>query len=259
MKYFSIIHILLFLVCMLVYQCATAQSDYLITNRGDSITGEFKLLFYGPEKKVQVKNENKKVYSILETRYFSYKDELYYPIKSPYGYQFMKMVVPGYASLYTFQQPNQSSYDGLFIAKADGQSMEVPNLSFKKNMTKFFDDCGDVSARIESGELSKKNLEEIIALYNTCIEGKTKTLAKERTKQREAAVIVNSWDALAGKIKATPEFEGQTNALEMINDIKGKVSRNEKVPNYVKEGLKSILSSQEDIKDSLEKAIAELN
>lgn len=259
MKYFTIVHVLLFILCMLVYQCASAQSDYLITNKGDSITGDIKLLLYGPEKKVQIKaGKKKEVYSILAIRYFSHKDEKYYPVKSPYGYLFMKARVSGYLSLYAFQQENQSTYDGLFLAKADGESMEVPNLSFKKQMIKFLEDCGDVSEQIESGDLSKKDLEDIVAIYNTCISNKTNEVQQVRIQQKEAAVIVNSWDALATKVKETDDFEGKSTALEMIADIKGKVSRNEKVPNYVIDGLKSTLSSKEDLSEALTKAISEL-
>jgi hypothetical protein len=244
---------------MLVYQCASAQTDYLITNKGDSIAGEIKLLLYGPEKKVQIKADKKKeVYSILHIRYFSFKDEKYYPVRSPLGYLFMKIRVSGYLSLYAFQQENQSTYDGLFLSKADGESMEVPNLGFKKQMTKFLEDCGDVSSKIESGDLSKKDLEEIVTIYNKCIDDRTNNVAQVRAQQIEASIIVNSWDALETKVKESGDFEGKASALEMITDIKGKVGRSEKVPNYVIDGLKSILSSQENLKENLEKALADL-
>lgn len=263
MKYFNYFFTpcaALIFICLLANQSAQAQSDYLITNRGDSIAGEIKLLFYGPEKKVLVKTANaKETYSILDTRYFFYKDEKFVPVRTPNGYSFMKIITPGYLSLYAFQMDKQSAYDGRFLVKADGESMEVPNLGFKKQLTKFLSDCGDVAERVDSGELSKKELDTIIAQYNACIEKKTAKITQKISEQREAVVLTNKWDALQTAVKEADEFDGKANALEMITDIKNKISHNEKIPNYVMEGLKNILAAQPNLAAPLEKALAELN
>jgi hypothetical protein len=258
MKNFAVIHILLFILLMLVYQCADAQ-DYLITTKGDSIAGEIKTLFYGPEKKVQITTEDKKktVYSIFQTRRFHYRGDIYQPVKYDRGYTFMKLIKGGYLSLYAFQMENQVNYDGLILVKKDGSKLEVPNLTFKKNMTKFLEDCGDVSEKIDKGELTKKNMQGIVDEYNACINTRTLNDAKVFTRTENANKKISSWDELENQIKAKGDFEGKADALEMVGEIKGKIKREEKVPNFMIEGLKSSLSKT-DLTEALNKALTEI-
>ena len=138
-----VIHILLFFLLMLVYQCASAQ-DYVLTARGDSLTGEVKPLFYGPEKRVQLTDASKEknTFSLFEVRGFSHDGDIYHPIKGDEGYVFMKLLKSGYLSLYAFQPENQTRFDGLFLRKLDGEGMTVPNLGFKKIPEPF---CGRLS------------------------------------------------------------------------------------------------------------------
>src|SRR5688572_8747735 len=122
MRSFSIIHIVLFLILMLAYQCAAAQ-DYVITTKGDTITGVVKPLNFGADKKVQVAEPGKKktVYSLFQVNSFSLSGDMFKPVKGPAGYTFMKIIKPGYLSLLAFQQENQTTYDGMYLLKRDGQ------------------------------------------------------------------------------------------------------------------------------------------
>ena len=157
MKNFCVIHILLFILLMLAYRCACAQ-DYILTTRGDSLTGEVKPLLYGPEKKVQItlSDKTKTTRSLFEIRAYSQAGETFHPVKGENGYVFMKLLKAGYLSLYAFQLDNQTRYDGLFLMKLDGDRIEVPNLGFKKFIAKFLDDCPEVADKIMEGELGKK-------------------------------------------------------------------------------------------------------
>ncbi|HEY9045460.1 MAG TPA: hypothetical protein VIN08_06170 [Ohtaekwangia sp.] len=259
MKTFGIIHILLFLILMLAYQCVSAQ-DYVITTKGDSITGTVKQLVFGPDKKVQVTKADKKkeIIPIFQVKRFSLKGEKYQPVKGPNGYSFMKLLKEGYVSLFAFQQENQTSYDGRFLLKRDGEGTEVPNLSFKKMMTRFFDDCASVSTRIDEGTYGKKELLQIIDEYNACIVGRTAEHTQAATTRVEQVKKINSWDALEEKVKGMADFDGKTNALEMISEIKSKISRSEKVPNFLVTGLKGTLP-QPELQTELEAALKELN
>ncbi|HMG89572.1 MAG TPA: hypothetical protein VK589_05920 [Chryseolinea sp.] len=252
MKSFGIIHIFLLIIILLVYRCANAQ-DFVVTSKGDTLMGEVKPLFYGVDKKVQLSQEGKKkaVYPMFQVRSFLYKGELYQPVKGPEGYTFMKLQKPGYLSLYSYQLPNQITFDGLYLLKMDGKGTEVPNISFKKVMERFLSDCPEVSEKIDKGDLSKKELYKIIDEYNACIGANTIDHGK---------IIADRgvWDVLEQKVKAEPEFEGKSNALDMIAEIKGKVARSEKVPNFLVEGLKSTLT-QETFKVELENALKEIN
>jgi hypothetical protein len=68
----------------------------------------------------------------------------------------------------------------------------------------------------------------------------------------------NSWDQLMENINQHADFPDKATALEMTSDIKKRISRGEKVPNFVVDGLKNILSGQSDLKESLDKALAEI-
>ena len=234
--------------------------DYVITNKGDSITGQLKPLLYGPEKKVQVVGTDKKkqVYSIFQVRRYRYRDEMYEPVKGPEGFTFMKVVKSGYLSLYAYQLPNQVTFEGSYLMRRDGKGMDVPNISFKKAMKNYLEDCQSVADRIENGELGRKNLHNIIDAYNVCIEGNTKNHGAIIVAQDEQAKSKGAWEELESKVNSAADFEGKPNALEMIQDIKGKIDRSEKIPNFLIEGLKSVLKD-ESFQPALEKALKELN
>lgn len=257
MKNFGIIHFILFLLLLLVYHCSSAQ-DFLVTTKGDTLFGTLKVL-YGPDKKVQVvqKGKSKTTFPMFQVSHFNQEGETFKPVKGPAGYAFMKLIKSGYLSLYFFQLENQTTYDGMFLVKKDGQSLEVPNLNFKKMLKGFMSDCPDIAVKIDQGEYPKKDLERLIDDYNACIENKSVSLQKATAATAEQTKKINSWDVLEEKVKAQPEFEGKTNALEMITEIKSKISKGEKVPNFLLEGLKSSLP-QPELQEYLQNALAEI-
>lgn len=259
MKNFSIIHILLFLLLMIVYRCAGAQ-DYVITIKGDTIYGEVKPISYGVERKVQVVGKDKKKisYPIDKTRGFFLNGNIYTPVRTGNGYVYMKLVKPGYLSLYAFQMENQTTYDGQYLVKKDGSGMEVPNLSFKKTIAKFLEDNEELSAKILRGELGKRDLDLIIDNYNTWIEGRTINHGKIISVTAEQKQKISSWDILETKLKSEPDFDGKSDALEMITEIKNKISKSEKIPNFLVEGLKSSMT-QSTLKAELENALKEIS
>lgn len=258
MKSFGIIHIFLILVFMLVYTCSHAQ-DYLVTTKGDTLRGEIKPLTYGADKKVQITGEDKKknVFPLFQVKAYSLKNETFQPVKGPNGYTFMKLIKPGYLSLYTFQLENQVTYDGQFLLKKDGSGTEVPNLAFKKILKNFLSECPVVADNIDKGSYSKKDLNQIIDDYNACISSRTADHDKVVAQRIEQTKKMSSWDVLETKVKEKADFEGKSDALEMISEIKNKIARSEKVPNFVVEGLKSSLAKA-DLQTELDNALKEL-
>jgi hypothetical protein len=262
MKNLTIVQFLLFIILMIAYTCSSAQ-DYLVTTSGDTLKGTIKIMNYGPEKKVQVSDaqKNKTMISLFKTKSFSYKGETYQPVRGEKGYAYMKLKKEGYLSLYAFQLENQSTYDGLYLVKRDGKNAEVPNLSFKKIMMKYLSDCQDVTAKIEDGTLGRKELDQIIDRYNQCIDKKLSALPTTVTVNTPAKIPVKeipAWTTLEEKLKSHEDFEGKANALEMVSEIKNKIQRGDKIPNFLTQGLKSALE-QTDLKADLDKALTELN
>ena len=256
MKHFSVIPFLLFILLMLVYQCANAQ-DYILTTRGDSLVGEVKALNYSREKKVQIitGEKEKQNFSLFEVREFSSDEEIYHPVKGETGYVFMKLIQPGYLSLYAYQLENQTRFDGLFLKKADGEGMVVPNLGFRKYMSQFREDCPDVSERVKEGELDKKNISDMITAYNACIADRTINHDQIIARHEERSEKINAWDSLEGKVRDM-QFAEKNNALEMIAEIKNKIARRETIPNFLVEGLRNALKST-GLEGELESAIGD--
>lgn len=217
--------------------------------------GEIKALSYGPEKKVQVKDADKKktVYSMFQVAYYSVNKEAFYLVKGPNGFSFMKLLKPGYLSLYSFIPESKMTYDGLYLLKKDGKGIEVPNLSFKKILINFLKDCPEVSTKIDNEELSKRDLDKIIDEYNACITSRTNLLTTPqnsiKTKDK-----VRPWNILALKINAIENFNEKENVLEMISEVKKKISNNEKVPNFLVSGIKQSVTDpalQQDLSNAV--------
>lgn len=258
MKSIVLIPLLPFILFMLFCQCAAAQ-DYVLTTSGDSLTGQVKAMHYGPEKRVQIVSDekNKRTLSIFEVREFSSDGEIFHPVRAEKGYVFMKLLQPGYLSLYAYQLESQSRFDGLLLKKSDGANLIVPNLGFKKYMGQFLEDCPDVVARIRERDLSKKNLSEIIGAYNDCITNRTvnhDVVLSEREQQDQK---IGAWDALEGKIKEK-EFPEKNNALEMVAEIKKKIDRKEAIPNFLTEALRNSLKDT-GLSADLDQAMGQIN
>lgn len=241
---------------MLSYNLSSAQEDYVVTVLGDTLKGKIKIINFGEDKKVQITDsqKTKTQVTIFKTRVFSYKGDLFNPVKTETGYQYMKLLKSGYLSLYAFIPEKQSAYDGRYLLKRDGTGMELPNLSFKRMMTKFLGDCVVLADKIENGEIAKKDLDKIIDEYNKCIDDKSHVHLVAQAVQAVPEKSTASWDALEEKVKAHADFEGKSNALDMITEIKNKVKKSEKIPNFLSEGLTSTLSKT-DLKDEVAKVL----
>lgn len=249
-----------FLVTFVMISCSFSYAqDYLVTPANDTIRGELKPMTMGPDKKVIVRTADKKrsVYPILKVKSYSYKGSTYQPVRISTGYTFMKLIKGGYLSLFAFQRENSNTFDGQYLLKRDGSGMEVPNLMFKKLTQKFLSDCEQVSTKIDDGTYSKQDLEQIIDDYNQCIDTQTSNYKNVVAKHQEQSVKIDRWSALEESVKAKGDFEGKSDALEMIAEIKGKISRNEAVPNFLVDGLKKSLSNA-SLDRELEGALAEL-
>ncbi len=252
------VQILFILICLTGYQISTAQSDYVVTLQGDTVNGKVKFLNYGVEKKVQVSDLNGKkiIYNILQAKSVRLDNEIYDPVRTPQGYAYMKIIKKGYLSLYAFQQPNQNTWDGRYLLKKDGSGIELPNIGFKKILKKFLEDCPDVTARIESRELPRTKINEIVEEYNNCIDYNTKNQKLVRTTDQTGKITV--WNTLETEVTNMGAFDEKASVLEMINEIKSKIKKEEKVPNFLTEGLKEALKDQSSVQNLLEKALLEI-
>lgn len=211
---------------------------------------------YDQLDRAQVSVDGKKeIYTALQILILSVDSNFYKPVQLDKSIKLMKVIKKGYLSLYGYRLPNLTTFDGRFLVKLDGTSMEVPNLGFKKIIANYIEDCSEVSLRVKDGDLGKKNMEEIVDLYNACM-----------TKGNPAPVSISSEEALLktkqleaiqtlkNKIEVQ-DFSTKKDALDILRDIESKVDRNENVSNYLLDGLQSTLKDQPAVSEDLNKLI----
>ncbi len=233
----------------------SAQTDYAVTFKGDTLRGEFKLMSYDQLDRVQWSDRGqKKVYTALQVKSISKSGTFYEPVRYENTIKFMQVLKAGFLSLYKFS--NQNS-EGQYLSKKDGTGIEVPNLGFKKSMSKYLSECDDVAKRIDKGELGKRDLGRIIDLYNACLQNNSNgtsssAAAKPKAVDSEKLLAIKNFTAQVEK----ESFVTKKDALDMLKDVQAKVAKNEPVPNYLFEGLKGYLADTPVLAKELDSIVA---
>lgn len=234
-----------------------AQTNYLVTSKADTLYGEVKVLTYDELDRAQINiDKKKKTFTALQVLSLNIEGQVYKPVQYDKSILFMKLLKSGYLSLYAYRLPNQNNYDGRFFMKLDGTTLEVPNLNFKRILSKYLEDCESISYKVKEGELGRKDLDQIIDDYNLCMSNKSSVALSAAVPP---VIISNEGtkaiDAILKKAEGE-DFQSKKDALDLLRDIKSKVEKNETVPNYLTEGLKSYLSSVPALSDDLEKLLS---
>lgn len=256
MKKNALLQILLIALFATSCNAAYGQGDYVVTLKGDTLWG--KVRYYSnsgnSSKYVQLTpaQGKKSTHEVLKTISFRMNDEVYHTIQFEQGYTFMKLLLPGYLSLYGHQAENQTNWSTQYLVKKGGSFLAVPNIGFKKRVSQFLEDCPAVANEVEAGISGKTEILKIVNDYNAC------TALKTNPQPAQKSPGIETWASLATKVKALPDFDKKPDALEMIREIQNKVSANETVPAFIINGLKDALQNQAGIKEKLEEALATL-
>lgn len=257
MKSISLI-VVLFLVSICVPTEVFSQ-DFVVTAKGDTLKGKVKLLIHAYDNRVQIqtKDKQKTTLTILQVKTVFTENDRFDPVKFNNKYSFMKLLKEGYLSLYGFQLEKQLTYDGRYLLKKDGQGMEVPNFGFKKNMSSFLSECETLSAAIAKGEYRGNDLDKIMDEFNACIEKNTK-VALAATAAPQVTIDLTLWSNLEANVKAS-SISTKKDASEMISDIKVRLSKGEKLPNFLVQGLTAALAENTDLTAELQKALQSID
>lgn len=215
---------------------ASAQADYAVTTKGDTLRGELKLLSYDLLDRIQVGNGKDKILlKAFEIREAVMDSERYRPVLWENAYRLMKVVKDGYLSMLAFRLPNQTMFDGRMLMKRDGSKVELPNLAFKKIVASFVTECESVETKIREGTLGRKDIDAIIDEFNQCIADRT-VIAK-----REASVDISLVDQLTSFQTELQTAAVATDAKDMFADIIDKVKQKGEVPKYLVDTFRSSL------------------
>lgn len=227
---------------------SAGQSNYAVTVRGDTLRGDMQVMTYDlQDRLVVVQNKKKKNYTALEVQTLYIDSVLYKVQRLENGYRYMQVLKSGFLSLYGFRMKSQFTYDGRMLIKKDGSRLEVPNLGFKKQMSEFLADCDAVAEKIRSAELTRKDLDQIIDLYNTCAETKkpvqTITAAAFATPGNAQSPQLQALEALAASLQGTA-LPNQKDVDDLLADLAAKLRAGQTIPNYQIGALKEFLAGK---------------
>lgn len=229
-----------------------AQDGYLVTMKGDTVRGKIQIQSYDLMDRVAFRVDGKKKnLPALEVRTIVLDSIKYLPVQYENKIRFMQVMKSGYLSLYAFRLDNPNSYDGRLLVKMNGSKLEVPNIQFKKLMSDFLEDCAPASEKVDSGELGRSKIEEIVDTYNECIK---KQNEKTVIAAANASPLTEAIYALRVKVEAS-SLDSKKDVLDLLTGMDTKARLKEPVPGYLKDGLKSYLADKKEFEAEYQKVM----
>jgi hypothetical protein len=146
------------------------------------------------------------------------------------------------------------NYDGRLLVLRSGSILEVPSIGFKKHVSNFLSDNEALAARIQDGDFDKKDLDKIIYEFNSFI-GKN-TIETEQQMELESSLSpkLDAIDEILEAVRSS-NMEAKSETLEMLTELKDKMSNDKSIPQYLSNALKENLKSQHELVKKLESVL----
>lgn len=239
-----------------------AQSDYVVTLKGDTIQGKLVLhLRSGVLQTASLKTEDEKLtFQVYELLGAGKEDSTIYHTKKILGkYQFAQLVKEGYLSYYLYSEEELQSqkFTLQVLIKRDGEAQTFSNIVFKKRVSTFLDDCATVKLNFENNVYKRNDLFRIIDEYNECIERQTNnqlTLNSLEDVQLDQDKL-SQFQKLEKAVNQSTALDNKNEILDMLDDVEQKLKSGQDIPGYLKEALKNNLESHPDLLALLETII----
>ena len=235
---------------------AVAQNDYIITSKGDSLSGTINFPLPGPgHEEVHIKIDKKKQrLKSYQVNRVVLKGKEYHVLRLGEVYKFMLLKKPGYTSLYQYRTEGGFEFSSPYLKKNGGKGIDVPNLAFRRTVGDFVSDCPELQLKINNRSLKKSDIEEILDLYNACAEQGVvykSNRFKEKSDSEESLIIAT----ILTKVKIVdPESE----IINILEDIQEKIDKKEEIPGYLKSALKDQSKDLKEIKSDVNELLKKL-
>ena len=232
---------------------ASAQGDKLITVLGDTLTG--KVYFQVGDKytydfaTVRNKGGRERIVANRIQRVIMEKGKEYVAKKINSRYQMVEVVFEGsYLSIYNFvdvESNNKNDFGLTIITSLDGKEHIVSNIGFKGRLSGFLEDCPEVAEKVNSGELKKSDLVDIITQYNLCVDAQSQITINK-------TVDIKTHESIGDLIKrvAGTGLQNKADVIDMLHDVNNKIQNGKAVPEYLKSGIISALGDNQELIDS---------
>ena len=246
----SLYTILLFLVSQ-----ATNAQDWLVTTTADTLRGEIAIeLPMERYEEITLKSadgkQRFKAYQVIE---FVKDDQKYRTKKQAGVYKVMLVVSEGYLSQFRYRENQGYEFSSIYLVKTDGESMEVSNLTFKRSLSNFLEDCQTVVDGLENKKYKRSDLDKIIVDYNTCINEKSSFIISTEDQKKMPEVTNHQGIAIINGILKKTNDNADLNAI--LNDIKSKLSKGESIPGYLTSALMEQTADLKDIKEGVDQLL----
>lgn len=239
------------ILCIFIATIAFSQ-DYIVTLKSDTVRGDVKLLSYDLMDRVQVTQDKKKTtYTALQVRRVSLKGDQFAPVKFDNSIRMMKVMRAGFLSLYGLRTQGQANYDTKILVKTGANTIEVPNIGFKRFVGDMVEDCPTVGDRVKNGDFDRNNISEMVDAYNSCINDVNQRRLQSTKVESPTTDLI---EQMKTKVNAS-DLSNKSEVNDLLNSIAEKVNRKEAVPAYMKEGLKGYIGSREDLIGDMEQLL----
>jgi len=240
---------LLFTALALLITLVSFGQDFVLTVKGDTVKGNVKLLSYDLVDRLQVNAGKKKTtYTAMQVRLASIKGNQFAPVKLDNSIRMMKVIRQGFLSLYGYRVAGQSAYDTKVLAKLGVNSIEVPNIGFKRFVGDLVADCPTVADKIKQGDFDRNNVDVMVDEYNACVS----SMNAQRVAAATDTPATDLIEQMKTKVNAS-DLANKSEVNDLLNSIADKIRKEETVPSYMKEGLKGYIGTREDLKGEMEK------
>ncbi|MEM6738014.1 MAG: hypothetical protein AAGC64_07945 [Bacteroidota bacterium] len=206
-----------FLLFSLFSISAIAQKDFVVTTKKDTIYGDARIVSVNYSDKIIIrKDDGKEEYQSFQIQTAYIDGKFYDPIIYQNKRTIALRVIKGPLSHYKIRPPDHYEFYKGILLKANQESMEIPNISFRKMISGFLSECPELQKQINDRVLTKNNIQEIVQFYNEDCQ------PDESPKQ------------LAQKT------ETQTNLLDLavlVTDIYKKKEAGDPIPHYMIKSL----------------------
>ncbi|MEM7551392.1 MAG: hypothetical protein AAF363_17050 [Bacteroidota bacterium] len=242
MQFFKV---LIFFFLLLLFEKSFAQdaSDYLITTKLDTLTGDVEFpLSTKLHDQILIKTGKKKksYFKAFEVRKAQKDGNNYYPVKFGEVYRMMKLESEGYISMYKYREERSSEFLSTYLLKKDGDGIQKPNrIFFKSAMKNFLSECDLIQIRLNNGDYKIRDLDRLISDYNEiCIqsEGVSDDTIIESNTTEDSKTVESPLNALRSE---------ELNPI--INDIQGKINSGDEIPGYLLDLLKSKVKDKDQL------------
>jgi len=250
----------LFIALLVVVNLTVDAQDYALSVKGDTLRGKLKPYTFDNLDRLQIISKDKKKtnFTALQVKSFVKDGMTFESVRYENSIRFMKVIKSGYLSLYAYSPTHQNLLDGRYLLKKDGSGLDLPNLAYKKILAKYLSDCPELKAKLEKGDLPKSEIEKTVDLYNACVKSNTieimgvtnATGTKEFKDQKIEAV-----KKLREKVEAE-SFLTKKDVVDLLNDMQNRLTKNEAIPNYLTDGLKSYLTDTPALSKDADELIA---